>query len=419
MPEIRVPAGWPSDTSSRPLPPPPPASPPARWTISVTSVTVPPTISTPITTTSTLSARTDPPPPPAVAGTGTHSAPAVAGTGTRSAPAVAGTETLSATAGPDHAGERADRFLAAAIGSLSRSRVKALIAEGRATRDGAPLRDASEAVRPGATYALHIPPAAPALPLPEDIPLSILHEDGDLIVLDKPAGLVVHPAPGNEAGTLVNALLAHAGEDLPGIGGEKRPGIVHRLDKDTSGVMVVAKTERAHRALSEAFATREGLDREYLALVWGLPEPPQGEIDAPIGRHPTDRKRMAVVEGRTGKAATTRYAVRRAFHGSACALVQCRLLTGRTHQIRVHLAHRGHPIVGDPVYLRRTPGAARLVPDAALREAMLAFPRQALHAATLGFVHPVTGRRLRFESPLPQDFADLLRRLEGAGGTPA
>ncbi|WP_149541300.1 RluA family pseudouridine synthase [Siccirubricoccus phaeus] len=318
-------------------------------------------------------------------------------------------ETISITAGPEAAGERADRFLAAAIGSLSRSRVKALIAAGAATRDGAPLRDAAEAVKPGATYALAIPAAAPALPMAQDIPLTILFEDAELIVLDKPAGLVVHPAPGNQDGTLVNALLAHAGEDLPGINGERRPGIVHRLDKDTSGVMVVAKTERALRALSEAFATRD-LDREYLALVWGLPQPPAGEIEGPISRHPTDRKRMAVTT-RGGKPALTRYATTRAW-GAACALLRCRLATGRTHQIRVHLAECGHPLIGDPVYLRRTPAAARLLAEPA-REALLSFPRQALHAATLGFRHPVTGAALRFESPLPPDFAGLLRLLDG------
>lgn len=280
---------------------------------------------------------------------------------------------------------------------------------GQATRDGAPLLDPSEAVRAGARYVLTIPPAVPARPRPQAIPLTILFEDRDLIVVDKPAGLVVHPAPGNQDGTLVNALLAHAGEDLPGIGGEKRPGIVHRLDKDTSGVMVAAKTERAHRALSDAFAARD-LERAYLALAWGLPAPTQGEVSAPIGRHPADRKRMAVVE-RGGKPATTRYAVKRAW-GAALALVECRLLTGRTHQIRVHLAHIGHPLVGDPVYLRRTPAAARLLPDA-VRAALLAFPRQALHAATLGFKHPVTGEALRFESSLPEDIRALLALLDG------
>jgi 23S rRNA pseudouridine1911/1915/1917 synthase len=346
-----------------------------------------------------LSARTDPPPPP-------------------DADTLAAAETFAATAGPEAAGQRADRFLAEAIGSLSRSRVKALIAEGRATRDGAPLLSASEPVRAGSRYAVSVPPAVPALPLPEHIPLAVLHEDSDLIVLDKPAGLVVHPAPGNQDGTLVNALLAHAGEDLTGIGGERRPGIVHRLDKDTSGVMVVAKTERAHRALSAAFAERD-LDREYLALAWGLPEPLEGAIDAPIGRHPADRKRMAALSGadalKRGKPALTRYRTERAWHGAACALLRCRLLTGRTHQIRVHLAHRGNPLVGDPVYLRRIPSAARLLPQP-LRDALLAFPRQALHAATLGFRHPVSGRALHFAAPPPPDLAALLALLDGNAG---
>jgi 23S rRNA pseudouridine1911/1915/1917 synthase len=316
-------------------------------------------------------------------------------------------ETITAIAGPEAAGTRADRFLAEAIGSLSRSRVKALIVAGAATRDGQPLRDAAEAVRAGSTYALAIPPAVDALPLPQDIPLSILFEDRDLIVLDKPVGLVVHPAPGNQDGTLVNALLAHAGEELEGIGGEKRPGIVHRLDKDTSGVMVVAKTERALRTLSETFANRD-LDREYLALVWGVPQPPAGEIEGDIGRHPADRKRMAVVT-RNGKHALTRYATERAW-GAACALLRCRLATGRTHQIRVHLAERGHPLVGDPVYLRRTPAAARLLPEPA-RGALLAFPRQALHAASLGFRHPVTGEALSFQVPPPPDLTGILACL--------
>ena len=326
----------------------------------------------------------------------------------RTDPAPPESETKEVTAAPEAAGDRADRFLAAAIGGLSRSRVKALIAEGRARRDGAKLTDPAEPVRAGSRYALSLPAPAPATPAPQAMPLSILFEDADLIVLDKPAGLVVHPAPGNLDGTLVNALLAHAGEELPGIGGEKRPGIVHRLDKDTSGLMVVAKTERAHHALSEAFATRD-LDREYLALVWGLPAPLEGEIAGAIGRHPADRKRMAVLP-RGGKPALTRYRTERAW-GAACALLRCRLMTGRTHQIRVHLAERGHPVVGDPVYLRRTPAATRSLAEPA-RSALLAFPRQALHAATLGFRHPVTGAPLRFAAPPPADFAGLLAQLD-------
>lgn len=316
-------------------------------------------------------------------------------------------ETRTALAPPEAAGTRADRFLTEAIGGLSRSRVKALIEAGHASRDGALVRDPAEQVRPGALYALHLPPAEAATPLPQDIPLTILFEDRHLIVLDKPAGLVVHPAPGNLDGTLVNAVLAHAAEDLTGIGGEKRPGIVHRLDKDTSGVMVVAKSAAAHAGLSEAFAIRD-LERDYLALVWGVPSPTAGEVEAPIGRHPTDRKRMAVVE-RNGKAALTRYRTERGF-GTACALLRCRLATGRTHQIRVHLAHIGHPLVGDPVYLRRIPASAKSLPAAA-RDTLLAFPRQALHAATLGFRHPVTGEALSFSAPLPPDMAALLAGL--------
>ena len=315
---------------------------------------------------------------------------------------------LEATAPPEAAGTRADRFLASALEGLSRSRVKALIDAGHASRDGVPLTDPAEGVRAGARYVLRVPATVPATPTPESIPLTILFEDRDLIVLDKPAGLVVHPAPGNQHGTLVNAVLAHAGEELSGIGGEARPGIVHRLDKDTSGVMVVAKTERAHTVLSAAFANRD-LDREYLALAWGLPATREGEVEASIGRHPTDRKRMAVVT-RGGKQALTHWRLERAY-GTGASLLRCRLATGRTHQIRVHLAHIGHPIVGDPVYLRRTPATARQFPDA-VREAMLSFPRQALHAETLGFRHPVTGKPLAFRVPPPADMAELIDMLE-------
>lgn len=310
-------------------------------------------------------------------------------------------------AGPEHAGQRADRFLADALGTLSRSRVKALIEGGHATRDGAPLREPAELVRAGARYALTVPPPIPATPAPQAMALPILYEDADLLVLDKPAGLVVHPAPGNADGTLVNALLAHCGAALPGIGGERRPGIVHRLDKDTSGVMVVAKTELALATLSAAFATHD-LDRAYLALVWGVPAPASGDIEGAIGRDPRERKRMAVV-ARGGKPALTHYRTLAA-HGSAAALLECRLATGRTHQIRVHLASRGHPVVGDPVYLRRIPAVARTLPDA-LRRRLLDFPRQALHAARLGFLHPRTGAALTFTTPPPPDMQALLAAL--------
>ena len=232
---------------------------------------------------------------------------------------------FTTTAAPEARGQRLDRFLADAIGTLSRSRVKTLIEQGHARRDGVVLSEPSDAVRPGATYELAIPPPAPATPQPQAIPLPILYEDADLIVLDKPAGLVVHPAPGNEDGTLVNALLAHCGEQFTGIGDERRPGIVHRLDKDTSGVMVVAKTQLANTALTAAFAARD-LDRAYLALVWGLPSPLEGEIEGDIGRDRRERKRMAVVT-RNGKPALTHYRVLRSW-GTAVSLLECRLATG-------------------------------------------------------------------------------------------
>ncbi len=315
-------------------------------------------------------------------------------------------ESFQVKAPPEAAGERADRFLAAAIGTLSRSRVKTLIEAGAVRLGGVPLRDPARSVRPGDLFSVELPPLQAAVPQPEAIPFAVLYEDADLIVLDKPAGLVVHPAPGNESGTLVNALLAHCGEDLPGIGGERRPGIVHRLDKDTSGVMVVAKSEFVLDKLGAAFAARD-LDRAYLALAWGLPAPAAGEIEGAVGRDPRDRKRMAVV-ARGGKPALTRYATLRTWQGAS--LLECHLATGRTHQIRVHLASRGHPLVGDPVYLRRIPAAARLLPSGA-RAALLDFPRQALHAASLGFRHPRTGEAMLFASPVPPDMAALLDKL--------
>ncbi|HTZ69258.1 MAG TPA: RluA family pseudouridine synthase [Acetobacteraceae bacterium] len=310
------------------------------------------------------------------------------------------------------AGQRVDRFLADAIGTLSRSRVKNLIEAGQASRDGTRFTAPAEPVRAGALYELAPPPVVDAVPQPEAIPFPILFEDDDLLVLDKPAGLVVHPAPGNEAGTLVNALLAHCGDRLPGIGGERRPGIVHRLDRDTTGVMVVAKTEQALATLSAAFAARD-LERAYLALAWGVPSPAAGDIEGQIGRDPRDRKRMALVRG-GGKPALTHYATERVY-AAAVSLLRCRLATGRTHQIRVHLASRGHPVVGDPLYVRRIPAASRGVAEP-LRSRLLDFPRQALHAATLGFRHPRTGEALRFETPLPSDFAALLAMLEQTNG---
>ena len=313
----------------------------------------------------------------------------------------------SITAGPEDSGARLDRFMADRIGALSRSRVKSLITGGYAVAAGVAVIDPASAVQAGIEYALRPPPTVGAVPQAQAMALTILYEDRDLLVLDKPAGLVVHPAPGHEDGTLVNALLAHCGDALA-IGGERRPGIVHRLDRDTSGVMVVAKTDLAMAALANAFATRT-LERSYLALCWGVPSPSEGEVHGAIGRDPRDRKRMAVL-ARGGKVALTRYRVRKTWRG-AVSLTECRLATGRTHQIRVHLASLGHSIVGDPVYLRRVPAAARLLP-VRLRGLLIDFPRQALHAAVLGFDHPRTGVTLRFETPLPADFEALRAALE-------
>jgi len=329
-----------------------------------------------------------------------------------------GPVSIRVTPSREQAGQRIDRLLAETIGTISRSRVKALIDEGALSRidegdrsrpDGSRVTEPAEPARAGATYTLIVPEPAPAAPLPQPIPFPILFEDRDLIVLDKPAGLVVHPAPGNRDGTLVNALLAHCGPGFTGIGAEKRPGIVHRLDKDTSGVMVVAKTQLANDVLTAAFAARD-MERAYLALCWGLPNPLSGEIEGAIGRDKRDRKRMAVVS-HGGKAALTRYKVITGY-GTSAALMECRLATGRTHQIRVHMSASGHPIVGDPMYLRRIPAVAKGLPDP-LRRVLLDFPRQALHAASLGFSHPRTGVALRFETPPPEDMAGLIALLEG------
>ncbi len=319
---------------------------------------------------------------------------------------------IEVVAGSDAAGSRTDRFLADVIGDLSRSRVKSLIEAGSVRRHGVLVRNPADTVHEGDSFSVQRPVPVAAVPLPQAIPFTILYEDSDLIVLDKPAGLVVHPAPGNEDGTLVNALLAHCGDSLPGIGGEKRPGIVHRLDKDTSGVMVAAKTETALATLSAAFAARD-LDRHYTAVAWGLPAPSKGEIEGAIGRDPRDRKRMAVVAS-GGKAALTHYAVTRAW-APVASLIRCTLATGRTHQIRVHLSEKGHPLVGDPVYLRRVPAAAKFALPA-VRQALLDFPRQALHAASLAFDHPRTKIRLAFETELPPDLQALIGELDA---TPA
>ena len=309
----------------------------------------------------------------------------------------------------DESGQRLDSYLAGRVGTISRSRVKALLLAGACNRDGVVVSDPSEIIRAGASYSLTLPQALPAFPQAQALPLDILYEDDALLVLDKQAGMVVHPAPGNLDGTLVNALIAHCGESLTGIGGERRPGIVHRLDKDTSGVMVVAKTELALTRLSAAFAARD-IERSYQAICWGAPNPASGRIEGDIGRDPRDRKRMAVVL-KNGKYAATNYKILMQ-SGAAAALIICKLETGRTHQIRVHMAHLGHPLIGDPVYLRRRPAAAKLLPEAA-RNLGLDFPRQALHAQTLGFVHPLTGQILNFQAPPPKDFMNLTGILFG------
>jgi 23S rRNA pseudouridine1911/1915/1917 synthase len=311
------------------------------------------------------------------------------------------------TARTEEAGERVDRLLAARLGQLSRSRVKALIESGRVTADGATITNPSFRVKPGQIFTLELPPPVDDRPQAQAIPLEILYEDAELVVLDKPAGLVVHPAPGNPDLTLVNALLAHCGDTLQGIGGVRRPGIVHRIDKDTSGLMVVAKTQRAHAALAKGFAERI-IERAYWAIVWGCPSPRSGEIDRPIGRSPVNRQKMAVVA--TGKPARTLYRVVKPL-GLAASLVECRLKTGRTHQIRVHMTEIGHALIGDPVYGRSRRSRVAAV-DEQIASTLLSFPRQALHAWQLGFDHPVSGKRLRFEIPLAADLAGLVSILE-------
>ena len=308
----------------------------------------------------------------------------------------------------DDAGQRLDRVLQRHVPELSRSRFKQLILDGAVTRDGVAQRDPAQRVPAGQRFAVALPEPADPVPAAQPIPLAIRFEDEHLIVIDKPAGLVVHPAPGNPEGTLVNALLAHCGDSLAGIGGVRRPGIVHRLDKDTSGLLVVAKTEPAHRALSRDFAGRR-IERAYSAFVWGVPVPSAGEISGNIGRSPQNRKKMAVVGESRGKPAVTRYRVEQRFKDHA-ALIECRLLTGRTHQIRVHLAHAGHPLIGDPVYGTRSGRTVARMGLAGVEIA--AFSRQALHARLLGFIHPASGEKLRFESPLPRDMAGLLKSLE-------
>jgi len=296
-------------------------------------------------------------------------------------------------------GERLDKALAQAS-ELSRERVKALIAEGRVTLDGRQVAQPSVKAPDGARFRIDVPAAAPAEAAAQDIPLVVVFEDEHLIVVDKPAGMVVHPAAGNPDGTLVNALLHHCRGRLSGIGGVARPGIVHRIDKDTSGLLVVAKSDAAHEGLARQFAAHD-LERAYVAVCNGHPRPPAGTISGRMGRSDSNRKKMAVLpdDSSRGKRAVTHFKVMRELGG--CSLVECRLETGRTHQVRVHLSSIGHALLGDPLYGR---------PDPRVREALkrLNFNRQALHAAVLGFVHPLTGDKLRFTSDLPPDMKELI-----------
>jgi 23S rRNA pseudouridine1911/1915/1917 synthase len=312
------------------------------------------------------------------------------------------------------AGGRLDRVLAERS-ELSRTRLKSLILEGEVTVGGRTVRDPSHKVNAGDVIAVNVPePEAPE-PEGEDIPLNIVFEDDEIVVLDKPAGLVVHPAAGHATGTLVNALIAHCGASLSGIGGVKRPGIVHRLDKDTTGLMVVAKTDRAHQALAAQFADhgRTGpLQRAYLAFAWGAPARPKGTVDAPLGRHPKSRDKIAI--RKDGRPSITHWHALERYRGKgsalAASLIECRLETGRTHQIRVHLAHLGHPLLGDPVYGPGFRTKAAQLPSGA-QAALEGLGRQALHAYLLSIRHPTTGQQLEFRSELPVDLARLHHSL--------
>ncbi|MDB5507625.1 MAG: RluA family pseudouridine synthase [Hyphomicrobiales bacterium] len=319
----------------------------------------------------------------------------------------------------EETGQRLDRALAQRAEAeglaLSRTRIRALIEDGLVSIDGRQASDPGAKLREGQSVSLDVPAASDPEPLGEAIPLSIVFEDEHLLVIDKPAGLVVHPASGHETGTLVNALIAHCGDSLSGIGGVRRPGIVHRLDKDTSGLLVVAKTDAAHQGLSMLFADHGrtlSLTREYLAFVWGRPDRAGGTIDAPIGRHQHQREKMAVVRHDQGREAITHWRIQEGFvSGTApVSLIACRLETGRTHQIRVHMAHIGHPLLGDPVYGTGFKTKANHLTEAA-RAALESLHRQALHAGKLGFTHPVTGEELMFESNLPADLASLAEIL--------
>ncbi len=312
-----------------------------------------------------------------------------------------GIQTIDVRLEAAHAGWRLDRALADAVPTLSRERLKALIRSGSVVAQGSPLRDPALKVRGDEAVRVAVPEPQPAHNEPQDIPLTIVFEDDHLLVVDKPAGLVVHPAAGNFDGTLVNALLHHCAGNLSGIGGVARPGIVHRIDKDTSGLLVVAKTDVAHEGLARQFAAHS-IDRRYLAIVNGVPKASEGSIDAALARSAANRKKIAIVEGDRGKRAVTYWRRLELLRDSA--LVECRLETGRTHQVRVHMASIGHPLVGDPVYGRSGKTHSKLLNK-------LGFNRQALHATQLGFTHPVTKSRLSFASPMPPDMQELKQAL--------
>ena len=312
-----------------------------------------------------------------------------------------GHQTIDVRLEPAHAGWRLDRALAAAVPTLSRERLKALIRSGALARDAVAVRDPAIKVRGDETFTLAVPEPEPAHNEPQDIPLRVIFEDEHLLVVDKPAGLVVHPAAGNRDGTLVNALLHHCRGSLSGIGGVARPGIVHRIDKDTSGLLVVAKTNVAHEGLAKQFAAHS-IDRRYLAIVNGVPKAKEGTVDAPLARSSTNRKKISIVEGERGKRAVTHWQRQKIL--SDAALVECRLETGRTHQVRVHMASIGHPLLGDPVYGRSGRAHGKLLKE-------LQFDRQALHAAELGFTHPVGRHRLSFSSGMPPDMQELFNAL--------
>ena len=312
-----------------------------------------------------------------------------------------GHTTIEIALDSSHAGWRLDRALASAVPSLSRERLKVLTKAGALTCDGTALRDPATKVKGDERFALAIPDPAPAHNEPQEIPLPIVFEDEHLLVVDKPAGLVVHPAAGNRDGTLVNALLHHCGGSLSGIGGVARPGIVHRIDKDTSGLLVIAKHDRAHEGLAKQFAAHS-IDRRYLAIVSGVPRQAEGVVDAPLARSVHDRKKIAIVKDGRGKRSVTHW--KRIEILRDAALVECRLETGRTHQVRVHMAAIGHPLVGDPVYGHGKSAHRKLLNQ-------LDFSRQALHAAHLGFIHPVTKGRLSFDAALPSDMQELFTAL--------